>query len=264
MVICYDVFLLIRSINAFFDVKGVMSRNFIFCLSGIVIGLLLGFFVANAIDDGAPPPATASTPRTLRPDQTELPPDHPPLDGASSSAANAGAAATLSGPEQSAVDAAERNARDFKAQQSAAAVYYQRGVYDQAAFYLERALALRPTDAETLTAMGDTKYDAGDFTGAAQFYERALAQKPDQVNVRTDLGNTYFQRRPPDYERALAEYRKSVAIDPSHEKTWQNMAAAAIQLKDKTTASEAVARLSSLNPQNPALNSLRQSIATLP
>src|ERR687883_106443 len=52
--------------------------------------------------------------------------------------------------------------------------------------------------------------DVGGGGAAATFYERPLAIKPDSPDVRTDLGNTYFNRK--DYDRALAEYRKSVAF----------------------------------------------------
>lgn len=245
-----------------------MTRNILFCAGGIVLGLIIGFFVANALGGGATPtasnnasaPTTSATPRPLRPDQTELPPDHPPLDPSASGTATG----ALTPQEQAAADSADQKDRDFDAQMNAAAIFYTRGDYARAARYLERALALRPRDATALTAMGNTKYDSGDFNTAASFYERSLAVKPDDPDVRTDLGNTFFQRNPPDYERAIAEYRKSVAVDPNHEKTWQNMAAAAIRNKNKTTASQAHDKLSSLNPQNPSLASLRQSIDALP
>ncbi|MGH9903660.1 MAG: tetratricopeptide repeat protein, partial [Pyrinomonadaceae bacterium] len=118
--------------------------------------------------------------------------------------------------------------------------------------------------AEALKAMGNAKYDGGDFAGAAVFYERALARRPDDADVRTDLGNTYFQRDPPDYRRAIIEYRQAVAIDPRHDKGWQNIAAAAIRLGDKEAARAAVERLATVNPQSPSLPALRQGLATLP
>jgi tetratricopeptide (TPR) repeat protein len=112
--------------------------------------------------------------------------------------------------------------------------------------------------------MGNTKYDAGDFPAAALFYERALAVRPQNADVQTDLGNTYFQRQPPDFRRAIEEYRKTLKIDPRHEKALQNIAAAALQLGDKTVAREAIEQLAALNPNNQYLEGLRSSVAALP
>ena len=248
-----------------------MTRNILFCAGGVVLGFIIGFFVANTMGVPAPPPAQtaattdatgpAGTAPPLDPSQTELPPNHPSIEGA---ATGGGAPAATSGKAQAAMDKADRNPKDFEAQMTAAATFYQFQAYDKAALYLDRALTLKPRDADALTAMGDTKYDSGDYAAAATFYERALRERPNDANVRTDLGNTYFQRTPPDYDRAIVEYRKSVAIDPRHEKSWQNIAAAALRKGDKASAREAVERLATLNPQNPALQSLRTSVEKMP
>jgi tetratricopeptide (TPR) repeat protein len=112
--------------------------------------------------------------------------------------------------------------------------------------------------------MGNTKYDAGDLVSAATFYERALAVQPQNTDAQTDLGNTYFQRQPPDFKRAIEEYRKTLKIDPRHEKALQNIAAAAARLGDKTAAREAVQQLESINPANPTLEALRSSVESMP
>jgi tetratricopeptide (TPR) repeat protein len=123
---------------------------------------------------------------------------------------------------------------------------------------------LKPRDADALSAMGNTKYDAGDFVAAAGFYERVLAVQPQNADVQTDLGNTYFQRQPPDFRRAIEEYRKTLKIDPRHEKALQNIAAAALQLDDKASALEAVRQLASINPSNPTLEALRERAEAAP
>jgi tetratricopeptide (TPR) repeat protein len=104
----------------------------------------------------------------------------------------------------------------------------------------------------------------GDFVSAASFYERALAVEPQNGDVQTDLGNTYFQRQPPDFKRAIEEYRKTLKYDPRHEKAWQNIAAAALQLGDKTVAREAVEGLAAVNPNNQYLEGLRSSLNSQP
>lgn len=242
-----------------------MSRNISLCVIGIFLGFVLGFFFANAGWKPQPSvPANRNTPNSAPPLNAQqqaapLPPNHPSVNDTGGGTDQSGGASTA--PQvQAAMDAADRKPNDFDAQMTAAAAFYQAGAYDRAIVYLERALKIKPTDTDALTAMGDTKYDSGKYAEAAAYYERSLAQNPNDVNVRTDLGNTYFQRVPPDYDRAIAEYRKSLAIDPKHEKTLQNLAAAAARKGDKATALDALSRLEAVNPSNPAVASLRSSL----
>ena len=78
--------------------------------------------------------------------------------------------------------------------------------------------------------------------------------------MQTDLGNAFYRRTPPDYARAIKEYRKTLAINPQHEKALQNLAAAALLLKDKATARTALDQLAAVNPNNPALAGLRENL----
>lgn len=249
-----------------------MTRNVTFLTIGIVLGIMLGFFFANAgwVKAPPPPPAAASARNAaapasappLNPQQQggPLPPGHPSV-GASNATdgGDRSGGASTSSQVQTAMDDADRNPRDFDAQMKAADAFYNTEAYDKAIVYLNRALALKPTDADALTLMGNAKYDTGDFVSAATFYERSLAQRRD-ANVQTDLGNTFFQRTPPDYDRAIAAYRKTLSIDPKHEKALRNLAAAALFKGDKKTAREAIDRLAAVNPDNSALASLRSGL----
>lgn len=240
-----------------------MRENILYAIAGVVLGFFIGFFFANANwkrpQPGAQMTSAAREGGVARPlDETrmsgQLPPDHPNLgDGG-------GAPAATSAQAQSAMDTADRNPRDYDAQMTAAANFYQLRDFNKAVVYLNRALAARPNDADALTALGDTKYDIGDYTSAAEFYQRSLKVRPNDANVRTDLGNTYFQRQPPDFDRAIAEYRKSLEIDPRHEKTLQNIVAAALRKEDKALAREFIDKLAAVNPSNPALPSLRSNL----
>jgi tetratricopeptide (TPR) repeat protein len=249
-----------------------MSKNVLYCVLGVVLGFAVGFFVANSVTrPGAP---AASAPRTssgvagpLNSEQQssgKLPPGHPNVAGVDTDAGDANApaqpsAASTSADAQAAMDKADRNPKDFRAQADAAGVFYNLHDLDKAALYYNRALAIKPNDFDALSQMGNVKYDANDLAAAATFYERALAIKPDSPDVRTDYGNTFFQRG--DYDRAIVEYRKSVAVDPNHVNSWKNIAAAALKKGDKATASEAVEHLAKLAPQSPELESYRQQLA---
>lgn len=252
--------------------KDTPTRNTIFCVVGLALGFLLGIFIANKMiaapraqglsaraaqaPDGAAPP--------LDPTQTtgELPPGHPDIGG-SGQQSGAGAAAT-SADAQQAMAAADDKPKDFNLQINAAGIFYKAGDYAKAELYLQRALTIHPKDVDALRSMGNTKYDKGDFVGAADYYQRTLAIQPQNVDVQTDLGNTFFRRTPPDYTRAIAEYRKTLAIDPNHEQALQNMAAAALYLKDKETARKAIDQLAAVNPDNTTIAALRENLNSPP
>ncbi len=244
-----------------------------FCVGGLLLGFALGFYLANRMiaepqlpvaQAGAAREANGSAP-PLDPTQTtgELPPGHPTINGANGADAASSTAAT-SADAQQAMAAADAKPKDFDLQMNAAAIFYKANEFDKAQLYLQRALDIKPKDVDALTAMGNTKYDKGDFTDAATYYQRVLAVQPTNTEVQTDLGNSYFRRTPPDYARAIVEYRKTLAVDPNHEKALQNIAAAALQLNDKATARTAIDQLAGVNPNNPMLASLRENVNSLP
>lgn len=234
-----------------------MSKNILYSVAGVVLGFFLGFFIANF--GGRPRPVVASASSAARPlDPTQpggaLPPNHPNVaDGADGAAASSAQA-------QSAMETADRSPQDFNAQLRAAAIFYQLQSLDKAELYLKRALELKPDDPDALTGMAHTKYDKGDFTSAIMFYEKILAKQPNDADLRTDLGNAYVRRQPPDYDRALAEYRRAIEVNPSHEQALARLADVALHKGDKAAAREAIDKLASVNPSSPTLSSLRETL----
>ncbi|MFL6284835.1 MAG: tetratricopeptide repeat protein [Pyrinomonadaceae bacterium] len=249
-----------------------MSKNYLICAVGIVLGFVLGFFITNAVTTpGAPASSTSARSATeadaqagpLRPDQVsgDLPQGHPPLADDAEGAEGGGSAASTSSEAQSAMDKADRAPKEFQSQLDAARVFYKAREYDKATLYGNRALALKGSDFDALTLLGNAKYDSQDFSSAADFYTRALAARPDSPDVRTDLGNTYFNRA--DYDRAVAEYRKSISLDPNHLNSWKNIAAAALRKRDKALLSEAVEHLSQIAPRSEETETYRQQLAEM-
>jgi tetratricopeptide (TPR) repeat protein len=236
-----------------------MTKNILYSIAGILLGFFLGFTVANF--GGRPRLASNATSasggpvRPLEPEQEggQLPPGHPSINDSASGSTPAASSAQA----QAAMDEADRNPKDFTAQIRAAAIFFQLGSMDKAELYLNRALALKPDDPDALTGMGQTKYETGDYTAAATYFEKVLAQNPADADLRTDLANTYAKRTPPDYARAIAEYRKALEADPKNELALEGLATASLQKGDKTTARDAVEKLAGVNPSNPALSTLR-------
>lgn len=255
------------------------TKNLLHCLGGLLIGFLIGFLIANRLNPAAPSTPVASSvdqassinvkdapPLDPAQDTSQLPPGHPDISqtAADGSPASPDGIAASSTEAQAAMEAADAKPQDFTLQLAAARTFYRLKSLDKSALYFERALKLKPTDADALAEAGNVRYDAGDFSAAAGYYSRSLAARPANADVQTDLGNTYFQRNPPDYRRAIEEYRKALGIDPRHEKALQNMASAALNLRDKATAREAIDKLAAINPGNEMLASLRTSLDNLP
>jgi tetratricopeptide (TPR) repeat protein len=237
-----------------------MNKNILYSVVGVVLGFFIGFFIANS---GGRPRLGAinnQNSSTLAHGETQtggqLPPGHPNLNEGA-----AGSAAATNTQAQAAMDAADRNPQDFTAQIRAAAIFYQLESLDKAELYLNRSLALKPDDPDALTGMAHTKYDTGDFVSAAKYYEKVLAQRPNDADLLTDLGGTYARRTPPDYDRAIAEYRKALEVDPRHEPALVRLADAALHKGDKTAAREAIDKLAAINPSNPSLSSLRSTLS---
>ena len=243
-----------------------MARNIIFCIIGITLGFMIGFFFANAgrvsapVDSARRATAGGNSSRQappLDPQQQQsgqLPPNHPSLDG------GGGGSAASSAQLQTAMDSADRNPRDYDAQMTAAASFYQARDFNRTVVYLNRALAIKPNELDALTGMGQAKYQLGDFEGAATYFEKILARDSANPDARTSLGDTYFQRTPPNYDRAVAEYRKALEIDPNHEHALAALADTLLRKGDKAGARTSIDKLSSLNPSHPALPTLRSML----
>jgi hypothetical protein len=133
--------------------------------------------------------------------------------------------------------------------------------------FLKRVYDSDPKDRNIVVSLGNVLFDIGQasdpesFKEARIYYTKALEMKPDDPNVRTDLGLTYFFGKPSEPNRAIAEYRKSLAINPRHEPTLQNLATALISTGNREEAQRVIEQLQSINPSNPALNDLRAQLA---
>jgi tetratricopeptide (TPR) repeat protein len=235
------------------------KENVLFSIIGLLLGLIIGFIATNAINQrGAgvsPRPQQTARPTTS---QSDLPPDHPavPSNGVAEP-----------GQMQAAVTEAIQKARNepdnFEAQMEAAQLYYQIRRYNEAIEFLLRANQLRPDSYEAVVALGNTYFDADKFKEAEQWYTAALIKNPDDINVRTDLGLTFLFREPPDIDRAIQEFRRSLQRDPRHEQTLQNLTVALTRKGDAKEAQATLARLEEVNPSSQGLSKLRSDLEKL-
>jgi tetratricopeptide (TPR) repeat protein len=227
------------------------KENVLFSLVGVLLGFIVGFVFANTANRGA---AGAQGSAVAGRQVEGLPPGHPDVDPSATrpqvDEAALGQATKL----------ADSQADNFAAQSNAARLYSHAERYDDAVKYYERANKLKPDDYETVVALGNTLFDANKFVEAEKWYASALAKNADDVNVRTDMGLTLMFRDPPELDRAVAEFERSLERDPVHAQTLQNLAVAYTRKGDVARAEATLAKLEAASPKNPALAQLRTAI----
>lgn len=135
---------------------------------------------------------------------------------------------------------------------------------------LNRAYENDKKDYDLLTTLGNTYFDIGYFKKdnaqlqkARDFYLLALQQKPSDVDVRTDLGLTYFLNTPPENEKAIGEFQKSLQINPKHEKTLQVLTQTFLSQNNTFEAEKYLAKLKEVNAGNQYLAELESRISQI-
>jgi tetratricopeptide (TPR) repeat protein len=132
---------------------------------------------------------------------------------------------------------------------------------------LKRAEAADPKNFQTLVLLGNANFalaqdgDARRYADARAYYQRAVELKPDDADAHTLLGMTYYFASPSDPQRAISEYRKTLAKDPRHEMALQNITSALIAAGALREAEQRVADLEKVNANNSALSNLRAQLA---
>ena len=110
--------------------------------------------------------------------------------------------------------------------------------------------AAEPSSPAPKIALGNLYFDAERYPEAAQWYEDALRADAKNADVSTDLGVSYYYMNQPD--KALAQFDKSLQIDPKHVKTLLNVGIVrAFGKQDLTGAAAAWEQVVALSPASP-------------
>ena len=151
-----------------------------------------------------------------------------------------------------------------------AAVKQDSEMLEEVARLLTRFYEKNPKDPDVTVTLGNIyfdigyfKKDNGQFEKSRVFYQQVLEQKPDSVDIRTDLGLTYFLTTPPENEKAIAEFQKSLQINPGHEKTLQVVIQAFLNQNKTAEAEKFLAKLREVNAGNRTLPELESQIAQI-
>ncbi len=227
------------------------KENFLVGIVGLLSGLIIGFMFANSVNQQVVRPVGAEAKTN-----SNMPAGHPDIG----STGGTGTSGAMQPEVQAAIENAKQSPGDFDAQLKAAESFYQIEKYDDAITYLTAANKIRPDDREVLVHLGNANFDGDHFAEAEKWYNVALAKKADDVNVRTDLGLTFVFRPTPDYDRAIQEFNRSLAIDPNHIQTLQNLTVAYTKKGDAAKANATLAKLEGLEPSNKSILKLKDDI----
>src|SRR5947209_433139 len=153
-----------------------MTReNLLFAIIGILLGFIVGFLLANSINQRDFAARLGSTPGQQ---SQNLPPNHPPVSGDQTGEGGQQMLASV----QTAMKQARENPNDFEAQVTAAKLEYQIQRFDQAIEYLLIANKLKPDDFDVLAMLGEANMDAKHYDAAAKWYKAALTKKPNDLS----------------------------------------------------------------------------------
>jgi len=227
-----------------------MQKSITFGMGGLIIGLLIGFFVANSINRNSSQIVSSAQPNA--PFQNQEVPNvlvkEQPAQGGML-------------PDITAILDEARNAPDnFDAQIKAGDTYLQIKAFEKAVEFYKQAHRVKPDDYETIVKLGNTYFDFRKFEEAGKWYEQALSKKSNDTNVRTDLGITFVERENPDLDRAIKEFQTSLQTNPKHEPTLYNLGAAYFKKGNTNEATKILAQLEAINPQSQLADRLRQLI----
>ena len=232
-----------------------MKNSITFAIGGLIVGLFIGFFVANRINKNAPTTVISQN-------QTAVPASNPQVQNivVKDQPENHKTTGGMLPGIAEAIDKAKNEPNNFDAQIAAGDLYSRIKGVDKAVAYYEAANKIKPEDYGLIVKLGNTYFDAGQFEKAEKWYEQALAKKPDDVNVRTDLGITFVERAAPDYNRAVKEFQISLQTNPKHEQTLYNLGIAYFKQGNRSEAEKTLAQLEAVNPNTQLVSRLRQAI----
>ncbi len=186
-----------------------MTReNLLFAIIGILLGFIVGFLLANSInqrDFAARLGATAGQ------QSQNLPPNHPPIGGDQTGEGGQQMLASV----QTAMKQARENPNDFEAQVTAAKLEYQIQRYDQAIEYLLAANKLKPDDFDVLGMLGEANMDAKHYDAAAKWYKAALIKKPGDLPSLD--GYCFVLLQNGDAKGAEEAMNKLAKLDPTNQ-----------------------------------------------
>ncbi len=237
------------------------TKILLLSIAAVIISFIGGFILANALN---------------RNDLNALRAENERLKNSQTASKTSESENALSDEEiAQKIAEADRNPTNFAFQKGLGLALYRYATVKQDMKLLEevgrllkRANQLDAKDYDVMVALGNVNFDVGyfkkdnqKFQEAREFYEKALEQKPNDSDVRTDLGLTYFLTNPPETDRAIAEFQKSLQSNAKHEKTLQVLTQALLAQNKTKEAEKYLDILREVNQNNENLPELTAQLA---
>jgi tetratricopeptide (TPR) repeat protein len=230
-----------------------MTReNILFAIIGLLFGYLVAFHLVVYVNQNQP---ARVGPSSAADSSGNLPPDHPAVPSNDVKDRQ-----RLQSAAERAAQTARQDPQNFDAQVAAANAYFQAGAFDQAIDFLSRANKLRPDDYDTLVRLGNVYSSAEQFDDAEKWYKAALSKKPDDCDTRSELALTYYLRTPKQTDKAIAELKHSLEINPNHVPSLHNLSLMLIEQRQFAEAEATLARLEKAEPGYEQLPQLREEL----
>jgi tetratricopeptide (TPR) repeat protein len=247
----------------------VNTHKILYALAGLVAGCVIGFLFASSVD--------RKELETLRGEVARARagvPDQRTGETRNASANEQAASMPTDAEMRDLIAKADANRQDAEYQRKVGQGIYMYALstakpdlLPEAVRLLKRAHEADPANYETTVLVGNSLFALGQATDVSKYdearvyYNKALAAKPEDANVHTLLGMTYYFGRPSDPERAIREYRKTLAAAPKHEMALQSLASALIATGAIDEAQKRIEELQAVNSANSALSNLRAQLA---
>lgn len=111
-------------------------------------------------------------------------------------------------------------------------VYYDEwGKTDSSIWALNKAIELDGKSQSAFYNMGNTYAHKGDFNKAIEFYKKSLELNPDNVDAINNIGNSYASQK--DFSNALNYFLKALEMDSSNAKAINNVGITYMMLGNK-------------------------------
>lgn len=237
------------------------TKFFTLSILAIILSFVGGFFLANSLNKNELEKLRIENNR-LQSGQTNTPQDREDLSVSDEDI-------------RQRIAEADQNPGNLQIQKDVGIALYQYAaakkntkLMSETARLLLRAYEKNPADTDVIVTLGHLYYDIGyfekdnkSFAKAREFYQKILAKMPDNIDVRTDYGLTYFLQNPPEYDKAVAEFQRSLETNPKHTKTLQFLIQTLIKQEKTREAETYLARLKEVDPNTPSLSEIQKQIA---
>lgn len=143
----------------------------------------------------------------------------------------------------------EASAQDFDALHTLGVVKLRQGDFVQALDWVQRAVAVRPGDAQAQQNLGALLARQGRLEEAASCFSRAIALDPRNADAIANLG-LIFQNRG-QLDAAAVNYRKAIELNPHHAEAHSRLGGVLKEQKHLPEAIAATRRALALRPNYP-------------